>query len=191
MLPKNLAEELVILLPPTVSSLQPVLHHLSSLLRLSKENRSVHSLTLLFTPYQSVMCNMTLKQDNLVEKAAAIGLRVKVKSLKILTVPLYDSVISIERPRALREILLEGSQDCLKHYALALGELEQLFGRFKNIRVKGNRSKVVLDLMLKYETAQPELAERILELGLEDNLLESVMEALEAEKSQAPKEAVV
>eukprot|EP01126_Amoeba_proteus_P065823 TRINITY_DN9424_c0_g1_i2.p1 TRINITY_DN9424_c0_g1~~TRINITY_DN9424_c0_g1_i2.p1 ORF type:complete len:182 (+),score=43.90 TRINITY_DN9424_c0_g1_i2:175-720(+) len=88
---------------------------------------------------------------------------VRIASYDLRFVPLEDDVLTLDLPKCLREISVEGDKTSLLEVATSLNKLQKYFGKITNIQGFGCHSLFILESLLKMgkEAENPENGDNI------------------------------
>ena len=137
----------------------------SQILALEEEGGSLHQYHVYCVPQRSQLCEQLLKDSKVYPR-----LRGRIHEFHLGLIPMDTDVLSMEIEGSMKQAVLNGDASSLMYTARALLQLQEVAGgAIPNIQVKGNHSKMVLDLMLRFRAQDADGEEALAsmaELGL-------------------------
>ena len=154
----------VYLVRPQPKAMQQLISQIEAL-ELNQQGSSIHHYSVYCVPQRSQLCEQILK-----DSSVYYALKGNVHEFHLGLIPLDTDVLSMEIEGSLKQAVINGDASSLMYTARALLQLQDATGgAIPNIQVKGNQSKMVLDLMLRFRAQDAdgdEALEAMNELGL-------------------------
>jgi len=142
------ATNVVYLIRPEVETMSLIVKQIQAKRRhVGVEDRKYH---IVMIPSSSLRCRQVLEREGLLNQ-------VEIIEFPLDLIPLDRDLITCALPNLLRSSIVYGDYQPLNHLARALLKLEIMYGRFTQIRGKGQLSTIVMKLMERFKRESDEL----------------------------------
>ncbi|KAF1330487.1 Vacuolar protein sorting-associated protein, partial [Globisporangium splendens] len=132
----------VYLSSPSVDEIRGVAMH-AGMLQSQHDGKDLRALFLYVTGKWTSLCDDVLAQYHLQDDFQTIG------CFSMGFVPLDTDLLTLGRERCLYECAIAGNKSALLDVALALNQLQDLYGKFDHIKYKGELAMLVLNHMME------------------------------------------
>jgi hypothetical protein len=134
--------KIIFFVPPTTKSVQLI----KKFYKMLKKRNYDKKLYLIYYPKRSMMCKYYMDQEKML-----VLFENSTYDFNFDLIPLYNDLLSLEYKPAVTEMLVSSEYTCYNLVAESIQRLQMVFGKVPCFLVKGDKSKIVFDILERLE----------------------------------------